>query len=160
MEIVKRKYILSNDGIIEIDRRALGIMLRYRQKRKTDLEAGGVLLGRFIYRTKNIIIDEVTIPFVSDIQERVRFKRGPLHQEVIDDKWVLSKGKCNYLGEWHTHPEEYPEPSNRDKKEWTKILKGDTFSSRYLYFVIIGTKDFGLWEGDRRTLKIKKLKYG
>lgn len=159
MELVSRKYKLSNGGFIEIDRTALGIMLGYRQKRKNDSEAGGVLLGRFILESKNIVIDEVTKPFSSDIRERARFKRGPQHQKMIDEKWLLSKGKCNYLGEWHTHPEEYPDPSGKDKSEWKRILKGDTFSSRYLYFVIIGTRDFGLWEGDRRTLKIKELKY-
>ncbi len=159
MVIFKRKYQLSNDGVLEIDRPALGAMLGYRQKGRSDLEAGGVLLGRFIHDTKNIVVDEVTKPFASDIRGRTRFKRGPLHQKVIDARWLLSKGKCNYLGEWHTHPEEYPEPSGKDKREWRKILKEDTFSSRYLYFIIIGTKDFGLWEGDRRTVKIKELKY-
>lgn len=160
MKLVNRKYKLSNGGAIEIDRLALGSMLKFRQKEKRDLEAGGVLLGRFIKNSKNIVVDKVTTPFTSDIRERNRFKRGEEHQKRIDEIWISSRGKCNYLGEWHTHPENYPEPSRKDKDEWKKLLKEGIFSSRFLYFIIIGRKDYKIWEGDRRTLKIKELSYG
>lgn len=159
MKLLNRKYKLSNEGVIELDKIALNEMLSFRQKTKNDLEAGGVLIGRFITDSKNIVVDEATKPFLSDIRERRRFNRGLEHQKVIDDKWDLSNGKSNYLGEWHTHPEKYPEPSKQDIREWKKILKNDIFSSRYLYFVIVGIKDLKIWEGDRRTLKIKELTY-
>lgn len=159
MKLFSRKYKLSNNGFIDLDRTALHEMLAYRQKAKNNLEAGGVHLGRFILDSKNIVVDEVTKPFSSDIRERRRFKRGLEHQKVIDEKWRLSDGKTNYLGEWHTHPENHPEPSRQDIREWKKILKNDVFSSRYLYFVIVGVKDLKIWEGDRRTLKIKELTY-
>lgn len=121
-------------------------------------EAGGILMGRFIKEARDVVIDQVTSPMKGDLQSRFAFKRlSPLHQEFLDKEWERTKGTCNYLGEWHTHPEEDAEPSGIDKRDWKRKLKIDTFSSRYLYFLIAGTDEVKLWEGDRRTLKITQL---
>ena len=121
-------------------------------------ECGGVLLGRFIKESKDIIVDMVTKPMKGDKQTRYSFKRlSPLHQFIIDSEWNKSKGTCNYLGEWHTHPEPVPTPSRVDINDWKRKLKTDIFSSRFLYFVIAGTKSIKMWEGDRRTKDIQEL---
>lgn len=160
MKVRNRRYYLTNGGVFEISNEVLAQMLSYRQKKSNDLEAGGVLLGRFITNSKNIIVDELSKPSIMDKRTRNSFKRDQkTHQKIIDNFWKMSNGKCNYLGEWHTHPESYPKPSDIDVSSWKKILKEDVFSSRYLYFIIIGIKDYSLWEGDRRELKIKKLNY-
>lgn len=153
-----RNYLLSNKGVLKISRHAYDRMATYIQTNEKDEEGGGVILGRFIIDSKNIIIDDVTLPMLGDKKSRFSFFRSAKpHQRVIDNKWEKSNGTCHYLGEWHTHPEEYPTPSVRDWEGWNKQLKDDKFTSRYLYFVILGTKDFYIWEGDRRTLKFKKL---
>lgn len=126
---------------------------------KSSIEAGGVILGRFIKNSKNIVIDKITVPMKGDIQARYSFKRlSPFHQKIVVAEWNESIGTCNYLGEWHSHPESDPTPSSVDIKDWRRKLKNDTFSSRYLYFLIAGYDYINLWEGDRRTLDIKKLK--
>lgn len=158
MKITKRIYKLSNRGKIELSKNAIKNMFRYKQSTSKDIEGGGVLLGRFVINSKNVIVDEVSTPCLSDIRTNRRFKRDrDYHQRIIDKFWEESKGTCNYLGEWHTHAEWFPMPSRRDKESWKAILKNDNFSSRFLYFIIIGQKSIGVWEGDRRTFKIKEL---
>lgn len=154
-------FSISNNRKLKIDRKPIENMLSYAQDTTEKHEAGGVILGRFIKDSNNIIIDVNTEPMKGDIRTRTRFKRGKKrHQEIIDKIWEESEGTCNYIGEWHTHPEENPSPSTTDLKSWTKILRNDYFSSKYLYFIIIGTKSIGIWEGNSKNLKIKKLIYG
>lgn len=152
-------YILSNQGKLKLDIEAITRMLNYRQKGREDTEAGGVLLGRFIKDSKEIIVDHVSVPMIGDKRTRYSFIRSKkMHQKIIDKEWSKSNGTCNYLGEWHTHPEDYPTPSRVDITNWKNRLKDDIFSSRYLYFVIVGLSETRVWEGDKRTSEIKKLK--
>lgn len=151
---------MSNGGYLKIDKEAFQLIGSYKQVKKSDLEAGGIIMGRFIRNSKNIIIDKVTEPAKEDKRSRHSFKRISIeHQIILEDEWVKSDGTCNYLGEWHTHPENNPSPSGVDLKDWKRKLKADIFSSRYLYFIIAGITRLEIWEGDRRTLEIKQLKY-
>lgn len=151
-------FKIENNGRIKISDQVIGIMNNYIQDNESTLEGGGVLLGRFIVDSKSIVVDKITEPMEGDIRKRTFFKRSEKnHQSYIDKEWEDSNGKCNYLGEWHTHPELFPTPSTIDLKGWKKKLQNDVFSSRYLYFVIVGIKEIRIWEGDRRTLRIKRV---
>jgi integrative and conjugative element protein (TIGR02256 family) len=150
---------ISNSGILKIDAIPLGRMIAYKQDSKEKLEAGGVLLGRFILKSKNIIVDRITIPMIGDVRGRYQFIRGDKnHQRIITNIWNKTGGTCNYLGEWHTHPEQIPIPSNKDIENWKEILNTRIYSSRTLYFVIVGITEVRVWEGNRRTGKIINLK--
>ena len=156
------KFKLSNKGIFKIDQTALQKMEMYRQVDRKDVESGGLLLGRFIKGSKNVIVDDVTEPQRKDIQSRVRFYRCDHgHQELLNRVWKNSGGITNYLGEWHTHPERYPDYSSQDYKNWKAILERRQHPSFYLYFVIVGIKQTCVWEGHwsrvRRKVYIKKL---
>lgn len=152
-------FQLSNKGVVKLSECLMQLICSYRQNEKKHTEAGGILMGRFIKNSKNIVIDRATEPMKGDLKTRYSFKRlSSMHQVILDEEWLKSKGTCNYLGEWHTHPEEIPNPSIIDKRDWKRKLKNDDFSSRYLYFIIAGTKEILVWEGDRRTLDIKQLK--
>ncbi|MCB0737326.1 MAG: Mov34/MPN/PAD-1 family protein [Bacteroidetes bacterium] len=149
---------MSNKGMLKIDEEPLARMRAYKQDSKEKLEAGGVLLGRFIISSKNLVVDKVTVPMIGDKRERYSFIREEkMHQRLITKNWEASNGTCNYLGEWHTHPESYPRPSEQDRKNWLEIMKTRTFSSLYLYFVIVGIKEVRVWEGNRKTGKIKRI---
>lgn len=151
-------FMLSNKGHIKLSDSVIEQIRSYEQHKKGDLEAGGVLLGRFVVDSKDIIIDMASEPMRGDKRTRYSFHRGAKkHQLVIDEEWKRTNGKSHYLGEWHTHPEQHPDPSGKDIDNWKNHLTRDVFSSRYLYFIIVGTREIGVWEGDRRTQKIKKL---
>lgn len=152
-------FLMSNNGKLKFSEYAIERMNAYKQINSEDTEAGGVLLGRFIINSKDIVIDDVSIPMIGDKRTRYSYVRNAKsHQRIIDNQWLKSKGTCNYLGEWHTHPENYPDYSGTDISNWKDRLRKDYFSSRYLYFVILGLKELTVWEGDRRTFKFKKLK--
>jgi integrative and conjugative element protein (TIGR02256 family) len=159
VEIAELNFNITNGGRIKLSNPVIETLAKYQQIHKNSNESGGILLGRFIKESKDIVIDKITTPLKGDKQTRFSFKRlSPLHQEVINEEWTKSRGTINYLGEWHTHPENYPRPSFIDIQDWKRKMKIDTFSSRYLYFIIQGIVELNIWEGDRRTLEIKKLK--
>jgi len=152
-------YELPNGGRLKLSSEALEQMSKYIQDERKKTEGGGVILGRFIIETNDIVIDFVTEPMPGDKRSRTRFKRGVKnHQAIIDKYWYISNGTINYLGEWHTHPEPIPNPSFIDVKSWKKMLSYDKFDSQCLYYIIIGTNEIGVWEGDRKALKFIQLK--
>lgn len=121
-------------------------------------EAGGVLLGRVLKETGDIIIDEITVPTEGDQRSRFTFYRSrKKHQQAIDMAWEDSQKTCNYLGEWHTHPEPVPTPSSVDLRNWKARLKKDFFDGPCLYFIIVGTETIEAWEGCKESGNIVKL---
>lgn len=158
-KFVMYNFKISNKGTLKLSETPMLKMLSYRQDDRKKTEAGGVLLGRFIKDSNDIILDRVTVPMIGDKRTRTSFKRGAkMHQRIIDHEWKKSKGTCHYIGEWHTHPENYPSPSSVDIKAWKEKLRNDTISNRYIYFIIVGIKGFIVLEGDKETLKFRKLK--
>ncbi len=148
----------SDGGRIKVDTYALRKMRRYRQKKKGMCESGGVLLGRHIADSKDIVVDDVTTPMRNDIRCRCFFlRRMGSHQRVVTRRWRESRGSCNYLGEWHTHPEASPNPSVFDILGWKRLLKVTRFDGICLYFVIVGTEQLKVWEGNKHSLEIRLL---
>jgi integrative and conjugative element protein (TIGR02256 family) len=143
---------------LKLHRAVVGEMCNYIQDKRIKVEAGGVLLGRYILNCEDVVVDKITKPMKDDRRSRLRFFRSArLHQQVINEAWISSRGTCNYLGEWHTHPEPDPSPSFIDLVGWRKKLLFDKFDSDVLYFVIAGTEQINAWQGGRKTLAIEKL---
>jgi integrative and conjugative element protein (TIGR02256 family) len=98
----------------------------YRQFEGKDVEACGVLLG-YVYE-KAIEIVTYTAPQPSDARTRSGYVRGLSgHVEEATTAWEKSNGLIGYLGEWHTHPELRPFPSNRDIAASRKIATMNSF---------------------------------
>ena len=53
-----------------------------------------------------------------------------------------SNGKKIYLGEWHTHPEDYPTPSLLDNKSILERMQKDVLNSEIIFMIIVGRKNF------------------
>lgn len=107
-------------------------------------EAGGVLHGK---RLKNgsIIITDITTPQIGDIQKRLLFKKNrEIHQQLSNEKWIESNKFSIALGEWHTHPEAVPTPSNVDKKSW-RLNVSKQHDDRVYVFIIVGFSDLRMW---------------
>lgn len=152
-------FLLSNGGKVEISENALEKMRVFRQVNKQDFEAGGVLVGRFILGSHDIVIDDISTPMLKDKRKRMFFKRDKKeHQNFLYKIWEESQGTCNYLGEWHTHPEPFPTPSSHDLKEWKRILKEVDCESEIILFIIVGINGINVWEGSLESGLIEKLK--
>lgn len=87
---------------------------RFTEPPESNLEAGGILLGS--YRGPHIEIVQCTTPMRRDARTRFGFvRRDPGHQRAADSAWRASGRTINFVGEWHSHPEDHPRPSNVDE---------------------------------------------
>ena len=152
----------SRDGVIKIGAEALATMLRFRQRAPGHLEAGGLLLGRYLRDGHDLIVDTVTTPMPSDIRTRFTFERGAEgHQEFVTQQWEASGGTCVVLGDWHTHAEPYPHPSDVDLANWRQLLSEaeEWLGGRNAacFFVIVGQATLRGWEGFESTGEVKHV---
>ena len=130
--------------VIEVRDEVLKIFEQYRQGKDDLPVAGGVLHGK---RLKNgsIIITDITTPQIGDIQKRLLFKKNrEIHQQLSNEKWIESNKFSIALGEWHTHPEAVPTPSNVDKKSW-RLNVSKQHDDRVYVFIIVGFSDLRMW---------------
>ena len=98
-------------------------LLAHRQLQDSSPEAGGVMLGRLILGTSDVVVDAVTGPCTEDKYSRFTFFRSRRRaQQIVDEAWHTSCGTKIYLGDWHTHPEDIPRPSGPAQLE--KDLRG------------------------------------
>lgn len=117
----------------------LGIFSQHVQSTDSDCEAGGLLLGS--NHGNHMLIEQATVPTVWDNRFRNLFERMPFgHDAIALARWTASQGIIRYIGEWHTHPEDYPNPSGLDRSEWN-LLSGKRLDNRPLLVVIVGRQD-------------------
>ncbi|MHA6287139.1 Mov34/MPN/PAD-1 family protein [Maricaulis sp. CAU 1757] len=97
-------------------------------------ETGGLLLG---LRAKGAIrIMRCTFPGPADLSTHHRFhRRCPSHQISATMWWVRCGGKGDWVGEWHSHPEADPTPSNIDIDSWKRQV---AHVQKPLTFMIFG----------------------
>lgn len=142
----------SRSGAFKIGPDALATMRSYEQHAPDALEAGGLLMGRYLRGGYDIVVDEVTVPQPGDERSRFGFYRyAEGHQPLIDAAWESSGGTCCFLGDWHTHAEPNPTPSPVDVDNWRRMLREDVMDDEACFFVIVGLREIRVWEGNRRT---------
>jgi integrative and conjugative element protein (TIGR02256 family) len=153
-------FVRPNGGRIKLPAEVIASIVAYVQNDGQKPEGGGVILGRYILDTQDVVIDKISFPMPGDKATRTSFlRKKKSHQQVIDREWEFSNHTCTYLGEWHTHPEPYPSPSCIDNINWKRKLKRDVVDSDSLFFLIVGTAEMRMWEGHRasKTLSLLKL---
>lgn len=123
--------ILADEVVAEIR--------RFTGPDESRLEAGGILLG--CYRGPHVEVLQCTTPMRKDSRTRFGFvRRDPGHQRAADGAWRSSGGTINFVGEWHTHPEDHPRPSNIDRNTWAKLMRKRRHDA--LIFLIAGRVGF------------------
>lgn len=126
--------------ILHIEDSAIKKLFRYVQKQKADLEAGGILLGKRYQAREEYIVSDISEPDKRDIRSRFAFVRNKCSaQRIINQLWAESNGIINYLGEWHTHPEYNPTPSQVDKKLIKQIIYDHSNVFVKVFLIIVGT---------------------
>lgn len=124
------KHVVFTNGVVKS-------LESYKQMKKSQHESGGVLLGK-VYKDL-IIVDRISVPSKEDKSGRYYFVRNVRKaQKIIEIAWKESNGERIYLGEWHTHPEDTPTPSNDDRKLLSNMLKDSHMEIDFLLMVIIG----------------------
>ncbi len=129
-----------------IQDKVLEVLARYAQVDVCAPESGGILLG--YVREPHLEILEATEPTRWDKRLRSFFDRSAQgHHERAQRRWTESEGLVRYIGEWHTHPEDYPTPSYIDRSGWVHLAKKRK-DGRPVLAIIVG----------RRALHVELIK--
>ncbi len=126
--------------------------VQYQKEGDFSLENGGILIGVLNPAENQIIITDCTEATETDKRSRYRFFRSEnFHQQIMDELWESSEHSKTYLGEWHSHDENIPNPSSFDIDEWKRITRRAHNSSN-LFFIVVGKDEIGIW-----TIKNKHI---
>ncbi|WP_157234604.1 Mov34/MPN/PAD-1 family protein [Teredinibacter turnerae] len=143
---------LPSGGILLIEEHAMLIIDSFKQNTLKDTESAGILIGE--YRGKHIRVVDATKPSLLDRSTRVSFdRRSPHHQRAALSAWRTSGKIQTWIGEWHTHPENHPTPSQKDINCWKESLP-----SRPMVLLIQGRASY--WLGILIDLNIVKVSVG
>lgn len=109
-------------GRVLIEDDVVSALDQFRQRVLGDPEAGGLLLG--FRRGPHLHVTEFTPPYPTDRRTRTSFKRAcEGHAEAALRRWRATDEHLDYVGEWHSHPEEHASPSAVDLREWRTLLR-------------------------------------
>lgn len=128
LEAVEQRVELSAD--------ALTHMHGYRQTSTRATEAGGQLFG--IITPELIQVSRATGPYPADERSRYRYRSNPAAAQRAIQK--QSQAGLLYLGEWHTHAEDYPDASGLDDEAMRLLLARSQLNSNALLMLIVGRK--------------------
>lgn len=135
---------LNRDAFVLIPGNVLGVMKGFTIGSQGATEAGGILIGS--YRGNHIEVRDCTVPLRRDVRRACFFdRRDKGHQLAAMCAWTRSFGTETFVGEWHTHPEDFPLPSIIDHGTWAGIIKRKDLP---VVFIIAGRK--GIWAGAGR----------
>jgi integrative and conjugative element protein (TIGR02256 family) len=148
--IVKLVYRVTPRQRLIVVEHAFRQMQAYAQHRWWDREAGGVLMGRHLLDSHDVVVDEVSTPQDADRRSRCNFFRSREHEQVARQRWRQEYSTSAYLGLWHTHPERDPMPSSVDRNDWQQAVADDTYEGDRLFFPIVGTHCIRVWTLSRR----------
>ena len=100
-------------------------------------EFGGILLGRYSDDFNTAILTDIIIPTEYD-NSRSRFARGNAGIEERLKAEFKKKPSIIYLGEWHTHPDSTPNPSQTDINTLRSLSEANTVLIENPIMLIIG----------------------
>ena len=156
------QFETQSGGVIQFSKNVVEVFQAFRQLSNESKESGGVLLGRIILNDADLIVDRVSSPTKDDKATRFSFFRPiRLAQRYVVSAWIKSRGAQNYLGEWHTHPEDSPRPSGTDITNWQRIYRRSNVGTDELFFLIVGRRDTRTWslnKNDRTPVELKRIR--
>lgn len=151
-------YILNKKIIFSINDNVNNKFLDIINNYDYSIESGGIIVGTLEPNNNRVVATDITEPQEGDSCLRYRFNRTQIgHQEIMDNLWEQSKNTKSYIGEWHTHNQSIPQPSNIDFNNWLKI-SNRKHNSDWLFFIIVGTEQIGVWTISNEKI-VKMISY-
>ena len=129
-------YPIGRSGqIVVLSDLVLAHFDRHRQMKVNSLEAGGQLFARF--ESKVVRVERATGPRPSDRRSPISFvpDRKAERREI---KQSFRAG-FHYVGDWHTHPEACPSPSQTDIDSFQEMYRKSRHGLASFLVVIVGT---------------------
>lgn len=132
-------------GRIVFNRQALDVFDRHRQGCASSREAGGQLF----FRPRSDHIEVVSATQLSGGAARGRYFFAPRRDHERAEIAQLYSQGLHYVGDWHTHPEDQPQPSAADLQKITDIFRRSEHELAAMLLVVVGRLPFpaGLWCG-------------
>lgn len=121
-------FIILTDSVISK-------VVKHRQLSNKDKEAGGQLFA--IFDNYNTVVIDVTEPTILDRRSRYSFVPN-LFLQNMDIRSQYKKGR-HYVGDWHSHPEPMPTPSDDDYKSMVDFFNKSSHELLFFLMVIAGT---------------------
>jgi integrative and conjugative element protein (TIGR02256 family) len=146
---------------MRIEAQALATFDAHRQRRFYQREAGGQLFAKIWGDEWKIVA--ATGPRSRD--RRSRFSFWPHRASEQEEIFTQHARGLDYVGDWHTHPEDTPTPSSDDRTSITEIVRRSTHHLPGFLLLIVGRRSFpeGLWASfhfiDGTHSQAKKIHY-
>lgn len=123
----------------------LDVLSSNRQSTCLAKEIGGQLFARF--EECAIVVEVATV--TSGRSRRTRFGFWPDREAERQDIARLFKDGLHYIGDWHSHPEPCPSPSDTDVRKMREIFNQSAHQLNAMLMVIVGQTKFptGLFVG-------------
>lgn len=133
------QFALPNDlGILVVTDSVLRHFEKNRQIGPFSRERGGQLFCRF--EGTSVIIEQATGPRAHDQRGRYYFIPNR-RAEQIEINRLYASG-LHYVGDWHTHAEGTPEPSENDIRSMSNIFSKSHHELAGIVMAIIGRAPF------------------
>ncbi|WOK09140.1 Mov34/MPN/PAD-1 family protein [Imperialibacter roseus] len=133
------KYYCKRFGVnLEIEETIIEEMI-LESRRHYPKEFGGILLGRYSDNLNTAIITDIMMPIEYD-NSRNHFRRGNAGVKERLRLEFNKKPSIIYLGEWHTHPDSTPDPSQIDINTLRTLSQANTVMIENPIMLIIGLK--------------------
>ncbi len=130
----------GNGVIVHVMKNVLEKWNKHRQNDTIKPEACGIIIGYSDMDNMRVWICDISEPGEKDIRKRTYFKiRDAIHLMLLKKHYTQTNGQLNFIGTWHSHPEDSPIPSYDDKDGWDKNIAVNP-SLPVFVFAIIGTK--------------------
>lgn len=148
MNIILEQYKIS------ISNNVLEIFNKFKQDGWKKKESGGIIFCQISEVDKSINLIKISTPNKFDSSSRTSFVRDKdAAQILVDFEFINSQGKNIYIGEWHTHPENYPRPSSQDITMIKQQFKSSFLCEKFILLLIIGIKGIYLAVYDGTTIE-------
>jgi len=116
----------------------LNHFLKHQQLDEQSLEAGGQLFARFSEECVTIL--KATGPRAAD--HRSRYSYVPNRSEEQREIDEMHRKGFHFAGDWHTHPEPVPTPSDFDKKTINEAVAKSRHHLQGFVMVVVGSSQF------------------
>lgn len=145
----RSRSLKISDGVLEH-------LMKNKQKGLFATETGGQLFAEF--SKEAITIVHASGPRIQD-KRRTRFSFAPSRQVETKEIDAFFKRGLHFVGDWHTHPESRPIPSQLDLESMAKCYLESIHNLDAFVMIIVGTDEFphGLWIGLHNANGIKQL---
>lgn len=133
-KVSSQDFALPNGTVLRFIPEVATVLSKYGQSKATSKEAGGMLFARF--GVGLVSIEHVTTPSLFDFRSRFAFRPSLAHQRDVIMK-QFSMG-LHFIGEWHTHPQEQPQPSQQDIDTARECLAESKHELNAFVVVVLG----------------------